>query len=106
MTQIYQVAEDSRRGDRTLVIRLGVGRSLALALGATLIAHLLFGAAASALGRNPLFLGPSLAAWLGVLLPWMAGWRTWTDRRHEAGMYWALGAWAVTDLSLLALLWP
>ena len=25
MTQIYQVAEDSRRGDRTLVIKVGVG---------------------------------------------------------------------------------
>nr|WP_306672327.1 UbiA family prenyltransferase [Geothrix fuzhouensis] len=106
MTQIYQVAEDSRRGDRTLVIRLGVGRSLALALAAALAAHLLFGAAALARGRNALFLGLSLAGWLGILLPWMAGWRTWTDRRHETGMYWGLGAWAVTDLSLLALLWP
>ena len=106
MTQIYQVAEDSRRGDRTLVIRLGIGRSLALALAAGLLAHLFFGAAALALGRNPLFLVPSLAAWLGVLLPWMAGWRTWTDHRHETGMYWGLGAWAVTDLSLLVLLWP
>lgn len=106
MTQIYQVAEDTRRGDRTLVIRLGVGQSLALALGAALVAHLLFSAAALGLGRNPLFLLPSLAAWLGVLLPWMVGWRTWTDRRHETGMYWGLGAWAVTDLSLLALLWP
>jgi len=106
MTQIYQVAEDTRRGDRTLVIRVGVGRSLALALAAALAAHLLFGAAALALGRNPLYLAPSLAAWLGVLLPWMAGWRTWSDHRHETGMYWGLGAWAVTDLSLLALLWP
>ena len=106
MTQIYQVAEDGRRGDRTLVIRMGVGRSLALALLAALIAHLLFGVAVLALGRNPLFLGPSLAGWLGVLLPWLVSWRTWTDRRHETGMYWGLGAWAVTDLSLLGLLWP
>jgi len=106
MTQIYQVAEDGRRGDRTLVIRVGVGRSLVLALVAALVAHLLFGAAVLALARNPLFLGLSLAAWLGVLLPWMRGWRTWTDRRHETGMYWGLGAWAVTDLSLLVLLWP
>ncbi len=106
MTQIYQVAEDGRRGDRTLVIRMGVGRGLALALMAALIAHLLFAAAVLALGRNPLFLGPSLAGWLGVLLPWLASWRTWTDRRHETGMYWGLGAWAVTDLSLLGLLWP
>jgi chlorophyll synthase len=106
MTQIYQVAEDTARGDRTLVIRLGVSRSLALALAAAALAHLLFGAAALAQGRNALFLVPSLAGWLGVLLPWLRGWRTWTDRRHETGMYWGLGAWAVTDLSLLVLLWP
>ena len=34
MTQIYQVAEDSARGDQTLVIRMGVGSSLNYALGA------------------------------------------------------------------------
>ncbi|WP_243286220.1 UbiA family prenyltransferase [Geothrix terrae] len=106
MTQIYQVAEDTRRGDRTLVIRMGVGRSLALALVAALVAHLLFGAAVMALGRHLWPLGISLAAWLAVLLPWLAGWRAWSDHRHETGMYWGLGAWAVTDLSLLILLWP
>jgi len=106
MTQIYQVAEDSRRGDRTLVIRLGVGRSLTLALLAALIAHAFFLAGILATGRPPLYLLPSLVAWLAVLIPWMRGWRTWTDSRHESGMYWGLGAWAVTDLSLLALLWP
>ena len=106
MTQIYQVEEDSRRGDRTLVIRVGVGRSLILALLAALLAHGCFLAAILALGRPPLHLLPSLLAWLAVLLPWLRGWRTWTDPQHEAGMYWGLGAWAVTDLSLLALLWP
>lgn len=106
MTQIYQVAEDSQRGDRTLVIRLGVGSSLTLALLAALVAHGLFGWALLDLGRNPLLLGLSLLAWLGLLLPWRSRWQTWTDRRHEAGMYWGLGAWAVTDLSLLALMWP
>ncbi len=106
MTQIYQVAEDGRRGDRTLVIQLGVGRSLALALVAALIAHACFLAAILTQGRVPLYLLPSLAAWLVVLIPWLLGWRTWTDHRHEKGMYWGLGAWAITDLSLLALLWP
>ena len=87
MTQIYQVAEDSRRGDRTLVIQVGVGRSLALALVTALAAHLLFAAALIAKGGNPGYLGPSLVAWLAVLLPWLARWRRWTDRQHEAGMY-------------------
>ncbi len=106
MTQIYQVAEDSRRGDRTLVIQLGIGLSLALALVAALVAHACFLAAVLAVGRSTVYLAPSLIAWLAVLLPWMKGWRNWTDHQHETGMYWGLGAWAVTDLSLLALLWP
>ncbi|MBK8571359.1 MAG: UbiA prenyltransferase family protein [Holophagaceae bacterium] len=106
MTQIYQVAEDSRRGDRTLVIQVGIGRSLALALLAALLAHGFFLAGILTLGGDPQFLIPSLVGWSAVLLPWLRGWRTWTDRQHEAGMYWGLAAWATTDLSLLALLWP
>lgn len=106
MTQIYQVTEDSRRGDRTLVIQVGVGRSLVLALAAALGAHLLFALAARSSGKPMWLLIPSMAAWLAVLLPWLRGWRTWTDQRHEAGMYWGLAAWAVTDLCLLVLLWP
>ena len=106
MTQIYQVAEDTRRGDRTLVIKVGVGRSLMLALLAALLAHVCFVAAVKTMGRPPLALGLSLFGWLAVLVPWLRGWRTWTDHQHEQGMYWGLGAWAVTDLSLLAMLWP
>jgi len=109
-TQIYQVDEDRARGDRTLVIVLGEGASLGLAALLALGAHLLFAWGAWHLGRPGLrqawSLGLSLAVWLGVLLPWWARWRRWTPERHQAGMYWCLGAWAVTDLILLALLWP
>jgi 1,4-dihydroxy-2-naphthoate octaprenyltransferase len=106
MTQIYQVEEDSRRGDRTLVIRVGVGRSLALALVAALIAHGCFAVGLQAEGRRILPLGLSLLGWIALLLPWMKHWKVMTDQQHEAGMYWGLGAWALTDISLLALLWP
>ena len=106
MTQIYQVAEDGRRGDRTLVIRLGIGSSLALALGVMILAHLGFVWGVVRMGRNPLPLLVSLAAWLLVLVPWMARWRHWSDAQHEAGMYRGLVAWAITDVSLLFLLWP
>ncbi len=106
MTQIYQVAEDTARGDRTLVIRLGVGRSLDMALAALALAHGAFVWAARAHGANPLWLGVSLAGWLLVLVPWRLAWARWTDAQHEAGMYRGLAAWAVTDLSLLLLLWP
>jgi lycopene elongase/hydratase (dihydrobisanhydrobacterioruberin-forming) len=105
-TQIYQTGEDRARGDRTLVIVLGEGPSLAFAASLALAAHLWFGWAALLLGRTALPLLISLVAWMAVLLPWWARWRQWTPRQHEAGMYRALAAWAVTDVSLLALLWP
>jgi chlorophyll synthase len=105
-TQIYQIGEDRARGDRTLVIVLGEGPSLGFATGMALAAHLGFGWGALQCGRNPLPLLISLACWLGVLVPWWARWRRWTLHQHEAGMYRALAAWAITDLSLLALLWP
>lgn len=106
MTQIYQVAEDTARGDQTLVIRMGVGRSLNYALGALLVSHLWFAWAVLKQGANPLFLGISLLAWLAVLVPWRLQWTRWTGAQHEAGMYRGLLAWAITDASLLILLWP
>lgn len=105
-TQIYQTAEDRARGDRTLVIVLGEGPALAFASGLALVAHLWFGWGALLAGRDPLPLLISLAAWMAVLLPWWARWRTMSQDRHEAGMYRALAAWAITDVSLLILLWP
>jgi 4-hydroxybenzoate polyprenyltransferase len=106
MTQIYQVEEDGRRGDRTLVIRVGVGRSLVLALVAALLAHSCFVLGIRATSHSALLMALSLLAWSAVLLPWLARWQTMSEGQHEAGMYWGLGAWAVTDLSILALLWP
>lgn len=105
-TQIYQVEEDQARGDRTLVIRLCVPRSLTLALVAILAAHICFGIA---LGPKPgatYALSPSAAAWMGLFIAWRIRWQRWSPRRQEAGMYWALACWAVTDLSLLGALWP
>ncbi len=100
LTQLYQLEEDRRRGDRTLALRLGMRRSLAVALGATLAAFALFGAAAAALARGPvaLALGVPLAAWLAVLVPWYRDHRSWSASDHQRGMYRALAAWAVTDV--------
>lgn len=105
-TQIYQIEEDRSRGDQTLVIRLGESLSLWLAIALAIAAHLWFTSAILRSGRNPLFALPSLIAWLVVLLPWLVRWRRWTPKQHEAGMYRALAAWAVTDVSCLFLLWP
>lgn len=110
LTQIYQIEEDRARGDRTMVIKLGETISLALALVLMIVAHGCFGWAlwTFPVSRAHLLLGllPSLGTWGVVLIPWLLTWRSWSAERHEAGMYRALAAWAITDLSLLYLMWP
>lgn len=106
LTQIYQVAEDTKRGDQTLVIRMGVARSLTYAIFAAVVAHLWFVQAALHEGRNPVYLIISLVAWIGILIPWRLRWTRMTDPEHEKGMYRALAAWAITDISVLILMWP
>ena len=109
LTQLYQFEEDQRRGDRTLALRLGMKRSLDLALGMTLVSFGLM-AWAGILARWPIGgvtvlrwagLLLALVLWLVVLLPWRAGVARWTADRHQRGMYHALAAWAVTDLVVL-----
>jgi len=105
-TQLYQIDEDRARGDRTLAIVMGEGPSLAFAVGLAVAAHLWFAWGALQSGRPPLPLLISLVAWTGILVPWWARWRSMTPHQHENGMYRCLAAWAVTDVSLLILLWP
>ena len=103
LTQLYQFDEDRRRGDRTLALILGMRASLVVATLAILLA---FGLFAWATWRLPV--GPKgfsllvpLVLWLVVLLPWLFGYRGWSPTQHQRGMYRALGAWAVTDLTVL-----
>jgi 4-hydroxybenzoate polyprenyltransferase len=108
LTQIYQLEEDTRRGDRTLATVLGVGGSLDAAAAALVIAFALFAGAGVAAGWGlahrawswPV-LALALCSWLAVLLPWRrdAGRLDATD--HQQGMYRALAAWAVTDFAVL-----
>jgi 4-hydroxybenzoate polyprenyltransferase len=105
LTQIYQLEEDARRGDRTLACVLGVRRSLDAALATALLAFLLFAAAGLRAGWRAAggdlwrWAGLALAAigWLMVLLPWRRGHHRMSPVEHQRGMYLALGAWAVTD---------
>ena len=110
LTQIYQLDEDIRRGDRTLAVRLGAERSLDVALVAAAVA---FGLLAWAAVRSGWMLaGDGLvrwaaltvaaAAWGVVLVPWRLHVARCTPAQHQRGMYWALGAWAVTDLAVAA----
>jgi 4-hydroxybenzoate polyprenyltransferase len=103
LTQLYQFDEDRRRGDRTLALILGMRASLVVATVSTLLA---FGLLAWAMMLLPVaakgftLLLP-LLLWLAVLLPWLTGYATWSPKQHQRGMYRALAAWAVTDLTVL-----
>lgn len=104
LTQIYQFDEDRRRGDRTLALILGMRRSLAVAIGATVLAFACF-AAAAFIGATRwwawLGLLVALASWLQVLLPWYRRHATMACAQHQRGMYAALAAWAVTDIAVI-----
>jgi len=79
LTQLYQVDEDRRRGDRTLALLLGTRTSLAVAIACALAAFALFAWAGArlAVGRWGGLLALPLAAWLGVLVPWYARHAAW-----------------------------
>ena len=109
LTQLYQLEEDTRRGDRTLACVLGVRRSLTAALAAAALAFTLFAAAGVRAGwrsgagdawRWALLL-LSGSAWAAVLIPWRHWALQLAPAAHERGMYRALGAWALTDLAVV-----
>jgi 4-hydroxybenzoate polyprenyltransferase len=109
LTQLYQLEEDRQRGDRTLALILGMRRSLIVAALAAMLAFLVFLAAGvqAGWGIRPAGLvrwgGLAVAAatWAGALGPWIARHRNMVPAQHQAGMYAALGAWAVTDLVVI-----
>jgi 4-hydroxybenzoate polyprenyltransferase len=108
LTQLYQLEEDSRRGDRTLAVVLGTERSLDAALASAALALGLFALAGARSGWGA---GPHLwrwgllalaaAAWAAVLIPWRLGQAAYRPAQHQRGMYRALAAWAVTDVAVL-----
>ncbi len=107
LTQLYQVEEDTRRGDRTFAIVLGMRRSLDVSIAGLVLAFALFAAAAERAGLAEgdrwrlVPLGLALGAWAAVVIPWQLRWREMTPREHQRGMYLALGAWAVTDIAVV-----
>ena len=103
LTQLYQFDEDRRRGDRTLALILGMRASLVVATLATLLAFALLAWAMLLVhaGAKGFTLLVPLVLWLAVLLPWLLGYAAWSPKQHQRGMYRALAAWAVTDLTVL-----
>lgn len=101
LTQLYQLDEDRRRGDRTLALLLGLRASLAVAIACTLLGFLLFGWAAMVLGMRAWPLGVPFAGWLAVLAPWYRRRDSLRAADHQRGMYRALTVWAVTDVAVV-----
>ena len=104
LTQLYQWEEDSRRGDRTLAIMLGLRRSLLVAVLSTALAFGLLAWAAAVRDLTWwrwLALAVAFAAWLSVLLPWQNRCETMAADEHKRGFYAALRSWAVTDVAVL-----
>ena len=101
LTQLYQMEEDRRRGDRTLALLLGLWASLGVAIACTALAFALFGWAAAVLQVRAWPLVVPLVAWLAVLLPWYRQREVLPPAGHQRGMYRALAAWAITDLVVL-----
>jgi 4-hydroxybenzoate polyprenyltransferase len=110
LTQLYQLEEDARRGDRTLALVLGVRRSLDVAAAAAGLAFVLFAWAGLRSAWPPggawrwAALVLALLGWVTVLVPWRLHAARLDAHDHQRRMYLALGAWAVTDLSVL-LVW-
>lgn len=108
LTQLYQLEEDRRRGDRTFASLLGLRSSLAVAIGAVLAAFAAFAVAGSLSGWQEgrgirwTLLAIALACWLCLLVPWFHRAHALPPAAHQRGMYLALGAWAVTDLAVAA----
>lgn len=103
LTQIYQAADDRARGDRTLVLALGVRRSLLLALllGAA-AAPCLLAAQRRLTGAADLPLLAALAAWAALLVAWRRRADRLSPRDHARRLYRALALWAVVDAVLVA----
>lgn len=103
LTQLYQYEEDRARGDRTLALVLGMRRSLQFAVVAAAVAFAMFflGFALLRLGELAMLsLLVPLLAWGAVLSVWYARFERYRPEQHKRGMYAALNAWAVTDVTL------
>ncbi len=108
LTQIYQMAEDLRRGDVTLALLLKKRNVLLFAMAAVTIAFAFMLGEVWMRYRQLRSTGilVALTLWGVVLLPWYRR-RDEVDEAYEQrGFYHALWVWAVTDLSIVLALAP
>ena len=100
LTQIYQYDEDKKRGDRTLVIALGKRGALRWAIFMVIASFAFLGTAIWKYHFTAwsLVVLAAFVMWLAVLVPWITHIHTYPEQK---GMYRALWAWALTDISVI-----
>ena len=105
MTQIYQVPEDSERGDRTLALIVGPRRVLLLSMAALVVTLLLqqWAGARAGIGlAGATILAVPTVLWLVFTFHWFEQFKAYP---HQAGMYRALRLWALSDIVVVAAFW-
>ncbi len=101
MTQIYQLAEDMAKGDRTLVVRFGTRNVLALSVALVVASGFCQIAAAWAINMNVwgyAALACSSGAWIIFTIDWL---RRTEGYPSQKGMYRALKLWAISDIVVI-----
>jgi 4-hydroxybenzoate polyprenyltransferase len=103
LTQIYQMGEDSGRGDYTLALALGKQNALRLSITGAIIAFIFLFVEIFQRYWTPLsiiFVLP-LLAWVFLLAHWYRHFRQVDMHYEQRGFYNALYAWALTDIMVV-----
>jgi 4-hydroxybenzoate polyprenyltransferase len=108
LTQIYQMAEDRRRGDVTLALRLGKQNTLRFAMLSVGIAFAFTLGEVWVRFRQVRSMGTiiALVLWTGVLVPWAVRHNRVDVAYEQRGFYHALWVWAITDVSVVLAMAP
>jgi len=108
LTQFYQVAEDRRRGDRTLTVSIGKRNGLLLATVAMLAGFAFLGAEVVLRYWGLRSIGVALAflVWAAVIVHWWFHWREEDALYERTGMYRLVWAFAVTHAGVLLAMSP
>lgn len=108
LTQFYQMAEDRRRGDRTLTLTIGKRNGLILATVATLIGFAFLGTeiVLRHWGLRSIGVALGFLAWIAVIVHWWFHWRKADTLYERTGMYRLVWAYAVTQVGVLLAMSP
>jgi len=108
LTQIYQMEEDTGRGDYTLALVLGKQNALRLGILGVGIGFVFL--ALEVVQRywawRSVGLVLALLAWSAVLIPWYRRWQRSDVAYEQRGFYRALYAWALTDVAVVVAMMP